>query len=148
MTTIRWELSLILVGACLVLAPHESLAQKRQRDKITREEILGSAHKNADMFQVIRDLRPQFLEPPRGVRTLGGSAPPGPIAVYVDGRREPGVDALRLMLPADVDEVRFLDATRSENEYGPMVNGGALVVKLYKGPPKPPAPVRDTTKPP
>lgn len=139
--------ALVLAGAWLVLTPDQSLAQKRQRDKITREEILGSAHKNLDIYQVIRSVRPHFVQPPRGVRTLGGSAPPGPIAVFVDGRREPGLDALRQMPASDVEEVRYLDATRSENEYGPSFNGGAILVKLYKGPTIP-APARDTTRPP
>jgi hypothetical protein len=122
----------------------ECLAQKRQRDRITREEILKSAHGELDLFQVIRSLRPHFLAPPPGVRTLGGADAPAPVSVYVDGRRETGIDALRTMMAHQVDEVRYLDPARSENEFGPRANGGALLVKRYQAPKDPP-PVRDTT---
>jgi hypothetical protein len=133
-----------LAGGLLALAPAESLSQKRQRDRITREEILKSAHSELDLFQVIRSLRPQFLAPPPGVRTLGGANAPAPVAVYVDGRRETGVDALRTMMAFQVEEVRYLDATRAENEFGPTVSGGAVLVKMYKAP-RIPTPSRDTT---
>jgi hypothetical protein len=148
MTTTRLSLAaLVLGGAFMVLAPAESLAQKRQRDRITREEILKSAHSELDVFQVVRSLRPHFLAPPPGVRTLGGANAPAPVVVYVDGRRETGIDALRTIMALQVEEVRYLDATQSENEFGPRANGGAVIVKLYRAPKLPPAP-RDTTSPP
>jgi hypothetical protein len=145
MTTIRlYFAALTLAGGFLALTPGESLAQKRQRDRITREEILKSAHSELDLFQVIRSLRPHFLQPPPGVRTLGGANAPAPVAVYVDGRRETGIDALRTIMALQVEEVRHLDATRSENEFGPAASGGAVLVKLYNAP-RMPAPARDTT---
>ena len=144
MTTTRLWFTLGFVGAVLAITPAESLAQKRQRDRITREEILKSAHSELDLFQVIRSLRPHFLAPPPGVRTLGGANAPAPKAVYVDGRRETGVDALRTLMALQVEEVLYLDPTRAENELGLVANGGAVMVKLYKAP-RVPAPVRDTT---
>lgn len=139
--------ALILASGLIILAPTEGAAQRRQRDRISREEILKSAHSELDLFQVIRSLRPHFLAPPPGVRTLGGANPPAPVAVYVDGRRETGIDALRTIMPLQVEEVRHLDATRSENEFGPMASGGAVLVKLLKAP-RTPAPARDSTHPP
>jgi hypothetical protein len=139
------------VALSLGLTADVSLAQKRQRDRITREEILASPHRDLDLYQVIRSLRPQFLEPRPGVRSLGGAYGAVPLAVYIDGVRETGVAALRSLLATRIEEVRYLDPTRSENEYGPRASGGALVVKLYKGapPPRPaPAPPRDSTQPP
>jgi hypothetical protein len=137
--------ALILAGALLPLTPAECLGQKRQRDRITREEILQSAQRELDLYQVIRSLRPHFLEPPPGVRTLGGAERPAPVAVYVDGRRETGLDALRTIMADRVEEVRHLDATRSESEFGPMANGGAVVVKLLKAP-RARAPSSDSTR--
>jgi hypothetical protein len=139
--------AVILAGGLTVVTPEDGAAQKRQRDRVTHEEILKSAHSELDLFQVIRSLRPHFLEPPPGVRTLGGADPPAPVAVYVDGRRDTGIDALRTIMAHQVEEVRYLDAGRSENEFGPSANGGAVLVKLFKMPRKA-APARDSTQPP
>ena len=147
MMTLRSDVVGLLTAAALVaLAPAESLAQKRNRDRITRQEILSSPHRDLDVYQVIRSLRPHFLSRPPGVRTLGGSYGPEPVAVYVDGVRETGVAALRTLAATRVEEVRYLDPTRSENEFGPRANGGALVVKLYKQPRDLPA-APDSTPP-
>jgi hypothetical protein len=148
MTKLRLVVAMLVVaGGWLALTPSESVAQKRQRDRITREEILSSPHRDQDLYQVIRGLRPHFLEPPPGVRTLGGAYGPTAVAVYVDGVRETDVGALRMLTAIHVEEVRYLDPTRSENEFGPRANGGAITVKLYK-PPKAAPPVRDSTQPP
>ncbi len=147
MSTTRVGFAALTLAGLIVLAPAEGAAQKRQRDRITQEEILKSAHSELDLFQVIRSLRPHFLKPPPGVRTLGGANPPAQVVVYVDGRREIGIDALRTIMGPQVEEVRYLDAARSENEFGPTANGGAVLVKLLKTPRKP-APARDSTQPP
>lgn len=139
--------TLIVAGGWLALTPSESAAQKRQRDRISREEIVSAPHRDLDLYQVIRSLRPHFLEPPPGVRTLGGAYGPAPVAVYVDGARETGIDALRTITASRVDEVRYLDPTRSENEFGPRASGGAVTVRLYRGP-KAPSPVRDSAQSP
>lgn len=129
---IRWGLvGLMLAGGLLATSPSEGLAQKRQRDVISRDEIMSSAQKDRDLFQVIRALRPHFLQAPKGIRTLGGSMGIAPLAVYVEGRRETGVESLNVLAAKDVQEVRYLDPARSENQFGIAANGGALVVKLH-----------------
>jgi hypothetical protein len=131
-----------IVSAAVLLVPQSVSAQKRQRDKITREEIQASAHKELDLFQAIRNLRPHFLAPPKGVRSFG-NATPAAIVVYVDGKLDTGLDALRDIRASDVEEVRYMDPSLSESEFGPRANGGAVIVKRAKG-----APARDTVKPP
>lgn len=125
------------MAGCLVAAmaamPATSQAQKRQRDVITRAEIMASAHKELDLYQVVRSLRPHFLQPRPGVRTLGNSSI-APIAVYVDRKRDIGLEALRTIRPDLVEEVRYLDPSRSGNEFGVTASGGAVLVKLYKAP--------------
>lgn len=136
MTFIRSSvLAAIAAAGMLTLAPGESLAQKKQRDKITREEINASAHRDLDLYQVVRGLRPQFLEPPKRVRSMRGNSFEAGLTVFVDGRRETGLDALRLMAPLSVEEVRYMDPTQSANEFGPRVNGGALLIKMRKAEP-------------
>jgi hypothetical protein len=144
--------SLLTAAASLALAPTESAGQRRQRDRITREEILASPHRELDLFQVVRSLRPHFLAPPPGVRSLGGAYARLPVAVYVNGVQETGLEALRTIAATHVEEVRYLDPTQSENEFGPRASGGALVIRLYKAsraaPPPAPRPARDSTPPP
>lgn len=125
-------IALFVLSACAALVPAQASAQKRQRDLITREEILNSAHQSQDLFQLIRSLRPHFLAPPRGVRTLGGGQMQ-PASLYVDGVRVGELDGLRVIIAGTVEEVRYLDPSRAENEYGPQGRGGAVVVKLFKG---------------
>lgn len=132
---------MMLAGASLSVTPGMVEAQKRQRDVITREEIDNSPQKEMDILQVIRSLRPHFLAPPRGVRTLG-SSPPAPAVVYVNGNRSGELDALKFILAADVMEVRYFEPAKAQNEFGQDHSGGALAVKLREGmarptPPKP-----------
>lgn len=125
--------TLIIAAGLVLAAGHSADAQKRQRDRITREEILESAHRSADLFQVVRSLRPRFLEPPRGVRSFGNSnAPNTPLAVFVDGKRDIGVEALKLIDPQRVAEVRYLEPDQANGEFGPVAANGAIVVKLVR----------------
>ena len=147
MTTIRIGLTVLTAAVSFVVTPSESFAQKRQRDVITREEIQASAVKSGDLHQAIRSLRPHFLTPARGVRTLGNTIAE-PLAVYLNGTRETGVDALRTIQADAVEEVRFLDPNKAGNELGLKASGGALMVKLHKAPKTPPPPPPDTPPPP
>lgn len=147
MNRTRLAFGLLFASLLVVLVPDSAHAQKRQRDRITREEIESSPHKNLDAYQLIRNLRPHFLEAPKGVRSFGNSSTPYlPIVLYVDGRKDTGVDALRVMDPNTIEEIRYLDPTRAENEFGPQAANGAVVVKLRKvKPQQAPPPSPDTT---
>jgi hypothetical protein len=123
--------ALILAGVSICLAPASGVAQKKQRDLITREEILNSGKKDQDIFQVIRALRPHFLLPPRGVRSSVGG--PRPSVLYVNGNRTGELAQLRNILAADVFEVKYLDPSKAENEFGIGHSGGAVMVTLVKG---------------
>jgi outer membrane cobalamin receptor len=142
----RVAFTVVLMAGLLSFAPRTAAAQKRSRDVITREEIEASAQKDQDIFAVIRSLRPHFLAPARGVRTLGNSSVK--MSVYVDGVRETDANSLKSLPALAVEEVRYLDPSRSESEYGPDANGGAVVVKRRKDLPGTTQVVRDTTKPP
>lgn len=142
------QLTLTLVLGAAFAAAQPAEAQKRQRDRITREEVLESAHRSYDLYQVIRSLRPRFLEPPPGVRSFGNSnAPYTPIAVYVDGKRDIGIEALKSIDPQRVEDVRYLDPERANAEFGPSAANGAIVVKLVRGQGRA-RPAADTAKPP
>ncbi len=123
--------ALLLAGGITSAAPGTLHAQKKSRDIITREEIDASALKDQDIYAVIRALRPHFLAPARGIRTLGNSSTR--MSLYVDGARESDFNALKNIMAVSVEEVRYLDPTQSEAEYGSVANGGAVLVKRIKG---------------
>jgi hypothetical protein len=123
--------ALVLAGVWATLASTGVVAQKRDRDLITREEILSSGKKDQDIFQVIRALRPHFLLPPRGVRSARGGARPA--VLYLNGNRSGELVLLRNILAVDVFEVKYLDPSKAENEFGIGHSGGVVMVQLVKG---------------
>ncbi|MEO8624164.1 MAG: hypothetical protein ABI625_23995 [bacterium] len=146
MTKVRVGVAgLMLTVGLLGLAPTIAHAQKN-RDLITREDIDNSALKDQDIYAVIRSLRPHFFATPRGVRSMGNSV--SKFGLWVDGIHESDVGTLRNILASTVLEVRYLDPSRAENEYGTAASGGAVIVKRIKDMPPAAPPPRDTTKPP
>src|SRR5439155_3702700 len=117
MPLIRLLFVAAVVGGSLLVVPSQAAAQKKGRNVITREEIENSAQRDGDIYGVIRALRPHFLQPPKGVRSFGGTAT-NPVALYVDKHREPDLSGLQLIMANRVDEVQYLDPSRSENEFG------------------------------
>jgi hypothetical protein len=126
-------LAVCLAAGWLILAPAEGLAQKKQRDVITREEILGSGQRDMDLHRAVRSLRPHFLAAPRGQRTMG-AAPAAPVALYIDQARSGDVNGLKDVAAIDVQEVRYLEPAKAQERYGMSHSGGAILVTLFKGP--------------
>lgn len=134
----------LMMAAAVSLMPAAAEAQKKDRNLITREEIITSAQKDGDLYQAIRSLRSHFLNKPRGQRTMdvqrggptgmqvGSSAPLEPI-VYLNGNKLGELNLLKNILAADVFEVRYLDPARAQDEFGVDGAGGAVVVTLVKG---------------
>lgn len=124
----RFGLSVALAAVALLVAVPAASAQKKSRDVILQDEIAKSGQLDRDLVAAIRSLRPHFLQPPRGVRSFGNSVT-FPLVVYVDGIKQPGLDALQTILAKDVKEVRYLEPSQSTNRYGTTANGGAIEVK-------------------
>lgn len=149
MATSRIVIAAVVLGvAWLGLTPRDAASQKRQRDLITREELENSAHKNQDLYQAVRSLRPHFLAPPRGNRSMGpGSA--AATVLYVDGTPQGDLETLRMIPVMTVEEVRYLEPSKAQHEFGHTHSGGAVLVKRRPqfrpgGPPASNPPVRDT----
>ena len=110
-----------------------------QRDILTRDEILASTANTADLLQAIQSLRPNFLITHPSAHSKR-SAAALPLAVYIGQLRQTGIDALKSIGAANVAEVRYLDPTAAQNQYGFAATGGALIVKLYEKPKDPDPP--------
>jgi hypothetical protein len=122
----------VAAALCLVVAPQVAEGQKRkQKDVITEQEIDSSAFKDRDAFDMIKGLRPHFFEAPKGIRSMGNSNMAG-LLLVVDNVRQTDILGLKGMRARDVKEARYFDPDRSQNEFGAMYNGGAIVVKMRK----------------
>lgn len=119
----------LLVLGCRGHASDPAAAPKPQRDLITRQELLASARADLDLYQAIRSLRPHFLAPAPGVRRASS---PSAIAVYLDGVRQNGLEALRSIGTGFVEDVRYLSPTASQNEFGATASGGAVMVRMHR----------------
>ena len=120
---------LILAAACG--SPPQAAPLPRERELLTHDEIVSAAREGSDLYETLQALRPNFLQPPLGIQR--GSAPRG-TAVYIDSRHVGGLEVLRNITADNVEEVRYLGPTQSQNELGPTASFGALMVKLRRRP--------------
>ncbi|HEV8448484.1 MAG TPA: hypothetical protein VGQ44_16760 [Gemmatimonadaceae bacterium] len=128
----RWFIAAASALALAVFAcgkPVSSAPTPHDRNVLTYDEIINSAHAGSDLYEAVQGLRPHFLEPPPGVQ-------PGSVShtgtVYIDARRAGGLDVLRSLTASTVEEVRYLGPTQSQNEYGPRATLFTLVVRLRR----------------
>ena len=115
----------VACASCKSMGPSRPPGPQRQRDLLTRDEILSSTAQQGDLLQAIHSLRPNFLAIPRG------TYPRSSVVVYVNRIRQTGgLESLRSISAIKVEEVRYLEPTAALNEFGPIASGGALVVTL------------------
>jgi hypothetical protein len=146
-------LSLIAAGLLLPVAASAQKPPKKERNRISREELIVAADRYAVLYDAVRNLRPQFLTVnSRGVRTTG-IGPSDPLSrnsrpglggggsnavdakaiVYLDGVKSGDTDFLKTISTSTVEEVRYYSVNEAESEFGPHHEGGAIAVKLLKG---------------
>lgn len=134
----RW-LPLLTLGALLLPSGgHSQQPAKKERDIITRDELLEVDTKAPDLYQAVRRLRPHFLVFNRGPRRVcealdPNCAPARGVAtvVYLDGMRAGDLEALKGIPIRKVDEVRYLTPNKAGVEFGAEHEGGAILVKIH-----------------
>jgi len=120
---------LIGLGACGKPAGPSSQAAP-EHDVLTRQEILSSTANTGNLFQAIQSLRPNFLMTHPSAHSRQ-SAAALPLAVYIAGvQQSSGVEALKSINAGNVSNVRYLDPTAAQNQFGFRATGGALIVTL------------------
>lgn len=141
-------LVLTAVVTGLAAAPGDAQAQRRDRDLITRDELVQSSQKNTDLYQAVRSLRSHFLQGPRGPRSINATPPtvgspnPGTLragetpkaVLYVNDARSGDIEMLRNIQTINVEEVRYLNPNAASMRFGQGHDGGAILVKLVTGP--------------
>lgn len=132
---------LLAAATAVVFQPAEAEAQRRDRDVITREELVNSSQKNTDLYSAVRSLRSHMLQGPRGAtRSIGGansvterSAQAPPAVLYINGSRSGDITMMRSIQTMHVEEVRYLSPNAAGNQFGTGHEGGAILVKLVSG---------------
>jgi hypothetical protein len=128
----RRTLSLLFLAVALLL-PAAVYAQdsakakpkiKRNPDVISMQEIEATTDAH-DAYELVKRLRPLWLTM-RGVGSI--NLPVAELAVYVNGVRMGGPDALRDIPRTGVAEMRFLRATDATQRFGTGHENGAILV--------------------
>ena len=105
---------------------------KRQPDVISYEEIEAIKGEVGNAEDIIRRLRPKFLQV-RPSQSLMGSAS---IKVYVNNVRRGSTEVLRSLPAVSVTEIRYLNSSDATSRFGMDHEAGAILIT--SGPP--PAP--------
>lgn len=111
--------SLLLVAACATPGNRQSSPNAAT---ITVEEIQENAARNA--YDLIRNIRPGWLRP-RARVTLAGATP---VAVYLDGVRTGGPEALYEVQTQQISAANFLDGPSATQRFGTDHGGGAILI--------------------
>jgi hypothetical protein len=146
---------LAIAGVLLLTGTAEAQDKKvkRERNRITREELVETAERFPDLYDAIRSLRAHFLAPNnRGTRTTGvgersaesssssggsygsgGSNAANALAVvYIDGRRSGDPNVIKGLKTTEFEEIRYLTANEAGQEYGLGHEGGAILIKTWQ----------------
>jgi hypothetical protein len=94
------------------------------RNVITETELRSVPASN--LYELIEKVRPNFLRA-RGAASInmpGGEYP----VVYVDGRSYGDLASLRSLIPNQVSEVRYYDASTAASRYGMISATGVIDV--------------------
>jgi hypothetical protein len=112
----------------VTVPPQEENAEKPRRDRnqITREEIAERNVSNA--YDLVRTLRPAWLRGRRGDSSFARSTA---VAVYQEGMRMGGPEALRSIPTASIVSIQYYDAVSATQRFGSDHGGGAIVVMMH-----------------
>lgn len=110
-------------------------AKKRRSDnmRLTQEDLEGIQGNFVTAVDMIRTLRPRWLNPTMGrMAQAGGDGQPGggasEIIIYIDGNRQPSMNELNTLRAALVKEMRYLDQNKAVQHYGPGHELGVIEV--------------------
>ncbi|AHG92286.1 hypothetical protein J421_4751 (plasmid) [Gemmatirosa kalamazoonensis] len=105
---------------------------RRDRYLITREELAAPDLQAQSVLEVIRRLRPNFLNV-RGTQSCLGvcsanDAESGKVHASVDGNPVVSLSEINTMHIANVTEIRFLDAAAAMQKFGGSAHEGPVIL--------------------
>lgn len=103
---------------------------RADRYHITREEVAESTGNVGTAYDIIRLLRPRWLNPPLGRNSTsnadGASGGATEIIVYINDIRQQSLEDLKTVKAALVADIRYLDQNRAIQMRGPGHELGAI----------------------
>ena len=104
---------------------------------LTRAELQQSSQRSKDLYEAVRSLRPNFINP-LTTRSQGNQdrSLPRP-TVFVNGTLSGELEVMKGIMTENVQEVRFMSPSEASVEYGSRAPGGAILVTLRKDVGKP-----------
>jgi hypothetical protein len=113
-----------------------SVAGRRDRNVITRDELADPAMSGRNVLEVVRLLRPQFLTV-RGTHTVQDTATArrgvvdqeaGKVHASIDGAKIVAVDELAGLNASTVVEIRFLTPSQAMQRFGGAARQGPVIL--------------------
>lgn len=104
-------------------APERALHPRRSFNQLTYEEVRG-AHVS-DAWELVHNLRPAWLRTPRGATSFSAQIE---TAVFQDGVRLGGLDALHDVPITTVRTLRLYTASEARQKFGGDTSAGAIEV--------------------
>ncbi|MBX9927449.1 MAG: hypothetical protein K2X99_00920 [Gemmatimonadaceae bacterium] len=106
--------------------------KKGDRNRLTTDDIAEVTSVATNAYDVVNQLRPQWLRPPVGLTASSNAGGEGggakSIVVYIDDMRQQGLDDLRTVRFSVLAELRYLDQNRALIMRGPGHEAGAIEV--------------------
>ncbi len=118
----------VVLGACASSGGSRTTVQSSSADYVTSIEIAATGANNA--YDLINRLRPRWLRT-QAPGSIGAGVRSQVVAVYLDGVRLGGLDALRSLSTAGIKTMQYYDATRAATvlrDPGSEPIAGAIVI--------------------
>jgi ABC-type phosphate transport system substrate-binding protein len=115
----------------------KAASTKRDRNVITADELSTPERQAQSVFDVVRSLRPNFLNV-RGTQSclaaqdVGGCSPEdresGKVHASVDGTTIVAVDEMKNLRASTVTEIRFLNPSQAMQKFGGAAHQGPVIL--------------------
>src|SRR5437763_4359698 len=122
--TLMTLLSAVLLTASCATSPSAANGSAGSRYVLTETDLANVGDQSA--YDALQQLRPTFLRSRDPQTTSHPVATP--VAVFVNGGRTEGLDALRAIRASTVKEMRFYEPQDANTKFGTGHNGGVIEV--------------------
>jgi len=124
-TLITFFCAALLTASC-ASSPNAAGGTAGSRYVVTEAELANVGDQS--VYDALQQLRPSFLRS-RDPQTSSNPVPT-PVAVFINGGRTEGLDALRSIRASTVKEMRFYEPQDANTKFGTGHNGGVIEVTL------------------
>lgn len=124
-TLITFLCAAVLTASCAA-SPNAANGGAASRYVVTEAELASLGDRSA--YEALQQVRPTFLRS-RDAQTTSNPSPTA-VAVFVNGGRTEGVEALRTIRASTVKEMRFYEPQDANTKFGTGHNGGVIEVTL------------------